>query len=81
MSPVGEREIRTQRRVADFLHGALGYARLGDWKARPGAGRDARDAVLQPSPGENERRPPSPPGLFRLVRRRKRPRLYSRRPR
>ena len=36
MSPVGEREIRTQRRVADFLHGALGYARLGDWKARAG---------------------------------------------
>ena len=36
MSPVGEREIRTQQRVAAFLDGALGYARLGDWKRRRG---------------------------------------------
>ena len=36
MSPVGEREIRTQQRVAAFLGGALGYAWLGDWKRRHG---------------------------------------------
>ena len=36
MSPVGEREIRTQQRVAAFLRDVLGYARLGAWKDRPG---------------------------------------------
>ena len=36
MNPVGEREIRTQRRVAAFLRDALGYAHLGDRRDRAG---------------------------------------------
>ena len=36
MSPVGQREIHTQRRVAAFFRDALGYACLGDWTKRPG---------------------------------------------
>ena len=36
MSTVGEREIRTQRRVVAFFQAALGYAYLGDWKDREG---------------------------------------------
>ena len=36
MSTVGEREIRTQRRVVAFFQAALGYAYLGDWKDRAG---------------------------------------------
>ena len=36
MSTVGEREIRTQRRVVAFFQAALGYAYLGDWKDRDG---------------------------------------------
>ena len=36
MSTVGEREIRTQRRVAAFFHDALGYVHLGDWQDRAG---------------------------------------------
>ena len=36
MSPVGEREIQTQRRVVAFLRDALGYAHLGDWRDRAG---------------------------------------------
>ena len=37
MSPVGEREIRTQRRVAAFFRDALGYAHLGDRRDRASA--------------------------------------------
>ena len=36
MSTVGEREIRTHRRVAAFFHDALGYVHLGDWQDRAG---------------------------------------------
>ena len=36
MSTVGEREIRTQRRVAAFFQDALGYVHLGDWQDRAG---------------------------------------------
>ena len=31
---VGQREIRTQRRVVAFFQEALGYAYLGDWQDR-----------------------------------------------
>jgi type I restriction enzyme R subunit len=31
---VGQREIKTQRRVIAFLHDALGYTDLGHWKDR-----------------------------------------------
>ena len=36
MSPVGEREIHTQRRVVAFFRDALGYAHLGDRRDRTG---------------------------------------------
>ena len=36
MSTVGEREIRTQRRVIAFFRDALGYAYLGNWQDRAG---------------------------------------------
>ena len=36
MSMVGEREIRTQRRVIAFFRDSLGYAYLGNWQDRPG---------------------------------------------
>ena len=35
VNPVGQREIHTQRRVAAFFRGALGYSCLGDWRDRP----------------------------------------------
>ena len=35
MSTVGQREIRSQRRVIAFFRDALGYGYLGDWKDRP----------------------------------------------
>ena len=34
MSSVGQREIRTQRRVVEFFQDALGYTYLGHWKDR-----------------------------------------------
>ena len=34
MSPVGQREIKTQRRVVAFFRDALGYRYLGDWSDR-----------------------------------------------
>ena len=34
MSAIGEREIRTQRRVVDFFTSALEFAYLGNWKER-----------------------------------------------
>ena len=57
MTPVGEREIRTQQRVAAFLGGALGYARLGDWKRRPGNANveEARLAGFLARRGHDER--------------------------
>ena len=36
MSLVGEREIRTQRRVVAFFRDILGYTHLGDWRDRAG---------------------------------------------
>ena len=36
MSPVGEREIRTQQRVVAFFRDSLGYTYLGDWRDRAG---------------------------------------------
>ena len=36
MGEVGQREIRTQRRVVGFFQEALGYAYLGHWQDRPG---------------------------------------------
>jgi type I restriction enzyme R subunit len=36
MNTVGEREIRTQGRVATFFHDVLGYAYLGHWQERQG---------------------------------------------
>lgn len=61
MSPVGEREIRTQQRVAAFLRDALGYARLGVWKDRPG-NANVEDALLTAflcasGPRRTDRRP------------------------
>ncbi len=35
MTPVGQREIETQKRVIAFLRDALGYRYLGLWKDRP----------------------------------------------
>ena len=35
MNTVGEREIRTQGRVATFFNEVLGYAYLGHWQERP----------------------------------------------
>ena len=57
MTPVGEREIRTQQRVAAFLGGALGYARLGDWKRRAGNANveEARLAAFLARRGHDER--------------------------
>lgn len=43
MSSVGQREIRTQKRVIAFLRSALGYAYLGHWKDRDRVGQDSRD--------------------------------------
>ncbi|MCY3871716.1 MAG: hypothetical protein OXG87_19375 [Gemmatimonadetes bacterium] len=34
MSKVGQREIRTQKRVIAFFKNALGYALLGNWQDR-----------------------------------------------
>ena len=34
MGEVGQREIRTQRRVVAFFQESLGYAYLGDWQDR-----------------------------------------------
>ena len=34
MSPVGQREVKTQRRVVAFFRDALGYRYLGDWSDR-----------------------------------------------
>ena len=34
MSTVGQREIRTQKRVIAFFKDALGYAYLGNWQDR-----------------------------------------------
>ena len=45
MSPVGEREVRTQRRVAAFFREVLGYARLGDWRDRAG-NANVEEAIL-----------------------------------
>ena len=45
MSPVGEREIRTQRRVAAFFRDTLGYAHLGDRRDRP-ANANVEEALL-----------------------------------
>ncbi len=36
MSKVGEKEVRTQRRVVAFFTDALGYAYLGHWQDREG---------------------------------------------
>ena len=36
MGEVGQREVRTQRRVVGFFREALGYAYLGHWLDRPG---------------------------------------------
>ncbi len=57
MTPVGEREIRTQQRVAAFLGGALGYTRLGDWKRRAGNANveEARLAAFLARRGHDER--------------------------
>ncbi len=35
-NPVGQQEVRTQRRVIEYLRDGLGYAYLGNWKHRPG---------------------------------------------
>ena len=45
MRTVGEREIRTQRRVAAFFQDVLGYVRLGDWRDRAG-NANVEEAVL-----------------------------------
>ena len=45
MTAVGDREIRTQRRVVGFFQDALGYACLGHWQDRPG-NRNVEEGVL-----------------------------------
>lgn len=45
MSPVGECEVRTQRRVAAFFRDAVGYAHLGDRRDRP-ANANVEEALL-----------------------------------
>ena len=35
MTSVGEREIRTQRRVIHYFQHQLGYEYLGNWHERP----------------------------------------------
>ena len=45
MSPVGQREIVTQRRVVAFFQNALGYDYLGDWKDRPENSNVERDTL------------------------------------
>ena len=45
MSTVGQREIRTQRRVIAFFRDALGYAYLGHWKDRSD-NRNIEEALL-----------------------------------
>ena len=46
MSPVGETELRTQRRVVEFFHNALGYEVLGNWKERHG-NRNVEESPLR----------------------------------
>jgi type I restriction enzyme, R subunit len=36
MSTVGEREVKTQKRVVDYFRNTLGYSYLGFWKDRDG---------------------------------------------
>ena len=45
MSPVGQREIVTQRRVVAFFRSALGYDYLGDWQDRPKNSNVERDTL------------------------------------
>ena len=45
MTKVGEREIRTQRRVVGFFRDALGYDYLGHWQDRPD-NRNVEEGVL-----------------------------------
>ena len=46
MSAVGERELRTQLRVVEFLQDALGYSYLGHWKSRPDNANVERDLLV-----------------------------------
>ena len=46
MSPVGETELRTRRRVVEFFQDALGYEVLGDWKERHG-NRNVEEGLLR----------------------------------
>ena len=45
MSTVGQREIRTQKRVSAFFKDALGYAYLGNWQDRAN-NRNVEEALL-----------------------------------
>lgn len=45
MSAVGEREIRTQRRVVDFFTNSLNYRYLGNWKDRVDNGNVETDLL------------------------------------
>ena len=45
MNTVGQREIRTQRRVVDFFTDALDYAYLGHWKDRVGNSNIEKDLL------------------------------------
>ena len=45
MTKVGEREIRTQRRVVGFFRDTLGYDYLGHWQDRPG-NRNVEEGLL-----------------------------------
>ncbi len=47
MSTVGEREIRTQRRVIEFLRNALDYDYLGYWKDRDGNSNIEEDRLTE----------------------------------
>ena len=46
MTAVGEREIRTQRRVIGFFQDALGYDYLGHWQDRPD-NRNVEESLLR----------------------------------
>ncbi|MYG34282.1 MAG: HsdR family type I site-specific deoxyribonuclease [Gemmatimonadetes bacterium] len=45
MTPVGEREIKTQRRVVALFRDGLGYRYLGDWRERDG-NRNVESRIL-----------------------------------
>ncbi len=56
MSKVGQREIRTQKRVIAFFKDALGYAYLGNWQDRDNNRNIERDLVIDWLKGQGHSR-------------------------